>query len=59
MTEVALKKKGQWVDENGEVLTNEEVTMLKAKVNAELNAELTDTGLQGWIKRFVKRVVNN
>lgn len=50
--------KGQWYDEKGTVLSKEEKTALQNQIHQELDQELQDTGIEGWIKRFIKKQVN-
>lgn len=50
-------RKGDWYDENGRKLTDQEKASIQADILEELNHDLKDSGFEGWIKRFVLRQI--
>lgn len=47
-----------WYNEAGQPISDTEKEALRKDIHAELDAELADTGFEGFIKRFVSRQVD-
>lgn len=50
-------EKGQWFDEKGRLLTEEEKNRARSLVYQELDQDLSDQGFEGFIKRWLKKLL--